>query len=83
GVGFMLSSEPYYRTFLSSPSIWGLDPLGDQQLGGLIMWVAGGLLYIIPLLILVLMMMREDEGHLWVPEAVRGTLTAAAAEPGA
>jgi putative membrane protein len=81
GAGLTLSSEPYYRTFLDSPSIWGLDPLGDQQLGGLIMWVAGGLLYIIPLLILVLMMMREDEGHLWVPEAVRGPIPAATAEP--
>jgi putative membrane protein len=81
GAGLTLSSEPFYRTFLDSPSIWGLDPLGDQQLGGLIMWVAGGLLYIIPLLIMVLMMMREDEGHLWVPAAVRGPIPAATAEP--
>lgn len=71
GAGLTLSSEPFYQTFIDSPSIWGLDPLGDQQLGGLIMWVAGGLLYIIPLLALVLMMMREDEGDLWIPEAVR------------
>jgi hypothetical protein len=42
------------------------------------MWVAGGLLYIIPLLILVLMMMREDEGHVWVPEEVRAQRGAAA-----
>ncbi len=72
GAGLTLSSEPFYTTFLDSPSIWGLSPLGDQQLGGLIMWVVGGLLYIIPLLVLVLMMMREDEGDLWVPSAVRG-----------
>ncbi|MFW5947733.1 MAG: cytochrome c oxidase assembly protein, partial [Gemmatimonadota bacterium] len=45
GAGLTLSSEPYYRTFLDSPRIWGLDPLGDQQMGGLIMWVVGGLLY--------------------------------------
>ena len=71
GAGLTLSAEPYYQTFLDSPSIWGLDPLGDQQLGGLIMWVVGGLLYIIPLLALVIMMMREDEGDLWIPESVR------------
>ncbi len=90
GAALTLSAEPYYRTFLNSPSIWGLTPLGDQQLGGLIMWVAGGLLYIIPLLVLVLMMMREDEGDLWIPEAVRvgrdagagpGRLGEPAAEP--
>lgn len=79
GAGLTLSAEPYYRTFLDSPSLWGLDPLGDQQLGGLIMWVVGGLLYIIPLLALVIMMMREDEGDLWVPEAVRTGRSAQAA----
>jgi cytochrome c oxidase assembly factor CtaG len=71
GAALTLSSEPYYRTFLDSPSLWGLSPLGDQQLAGLLMWVVGGLLYIVPLLILVLMMMQEDEGHLWVPDAIR------------
>jgi hypothetical protein len=45
------------------------------------MWVAGGLLYIVPLLILVLMMMREDEGDVWVPEAIRDRETRPAAEP--
>lgn len=71
GAGLTLTSQPFYETFRHSPSIWGLDALGDQQLGGLIMWVAGGLLYIIPLLVLVIMMMREDEGDVWIPEAVR------------
>lgn len=71
GAALTLSSEPFYTTFLDSPSLWGLSPLGDQQLAGLLMWVVGGLLYIIPLLILVVMMMREDEGHIWVPELVR------------
>jgi len=72
GAALTLSSEPFYRTFLDSPSLWGLSALGDQQLGGLLMWVIGGLLYIIPLLVLVLMMMREDEGDIWVPEVVHG-----------
>jgi putative membrane protein len=81
GAALTLSSEPFYTTFLNSPSLWGLSPLGDQQLGGLIMWVAGGLLYIVPLLILVLMMMREDEGDVWVPEAIRDRETRPAAEP--
>lgn len=71
GAGLTLSSEPFYDTFLESPALWGLSPLGDQQLGGLLMWVVGGLLYIVPLLVLVLMMMREDEGHVWVPRAIR------------
>jgi cytochrome c oxidase assembly factor CtaG len=56
---------------LDAPRLWGLSALEDQQLAGLIMWVFGGLLYIVPLLILVLMMMHEDEGDVWVPEVIR------------
>jgi len=29
---------PFYR---SAPRVWGLAPLADQQLGGLLMWVVG------------------------------------------
>jgi hypothetical protein len=43
------------------------------------MWIFGGLLYIIPLLILVVMMVRDDEGDVWVPEVVREQHAAAAA----
>ena len=71
GAGLTLSSEPFYQTYAALPRIWGMSALDDQQLGGLIMWVFGGLLFIIPLLALVLMMMRDDEGDLWVPEAIR------------
>lgn len=71
GAALTLSTEPFYTTFLDSPSLWGLTPLGDQQLAGLLMWVVGGLLYIVPLLVLVLMMMRQDEGHVWVPQVIR------------
>lgn len=33
---------PYYNTIHHA---WGLSPMTDQQLGGLIMWVVGGLIY--------------------------------------
>ena len=71
GAGLSLTRTPYYQTYIDLPRIWGMSALDDQQLGGLIMWVFGGLLFIIPLLALVLMMMREDEGDVWIPEAVR------------
>ena len=71
GAYLTLTDTAYYQTYVEAPRLWGISALGDQQFGGLIMWVVGGLLYIIPLLVLVLMMMREDEGHVWVPEAVR------------
>ncbi|HUG41724.1 MAG TPA: cytochrome c oxidase assembly protein [Longimicrobiales bacterium] len=80
GAFLTLTGTPYYRTYIEAPRLWGISALGDQQLGGLIMWVVGGLLYIVPLLALVLMMMRQDEGDVWVPEVVRAR-EAALADP--
>lgn len=80
GAGLTLTDTAFYRTYVEAPRLWGISALGDQQLGGLIMWVVGGLLYIVPLLALVLMMMREDEGHVWIPEVVRAREAAALAD---
>jgi putative membrane protein len=71
GAGLSLAQTPWYQTYIDAPRLWGLSALDDQQLAGLIMWIFGGLLYIFPLLFLVVMMMREDEGDVWVPEYVR------------
>jgi putative membrane protein len=35
-----------YPAYESAPRIWGLSPLADQQLGGLIMWIPGGLIFL-------------------------------------
>lgn len=34
-----------YPAYASSPRLWGLSPLEDQRLGGLIMWIPGGLFF--------------------------------------
>lgn len=34
-----------YPAYASAPRVWGLSPLEDQQLGGLIMWIPGGLFF--------------------------------------
>ena len=31
--------------FYTSPGLWGLSPLADQQLAGVIMWLPGGILF--------------------------------------
>ncbi len=33
--------RPLYPFYESAPRVWGLAPLADQQLGGLLMWVVG------------------------------------------
>jgi putative membrane protein len=46
-LGALLTFAPdaLYALHQSAPLAWGLAPLADQQLGGLIMWVPGGLPY--------------------------------------
>lgn len=34
---------PLYAAHATAPLLWGLSPLADQQLGGLLMWVPAGL----------------------------------------
>jgi putative membrane protein len=77
GASLSMAQTPWYQTYIDAPRVWGLSALADQQLAGLIMWIFGGLLYIVPLLILVVMMIREDEGDVWIPEEVRAQEAAA------
>lgn len=37
--------SPWYAEYARSAPWWGLEPLGDQQLAGLIMWIPSGLIY--------------------------------------
>lgn len=40
-----LAPQPLYGPHLVAPLAWGLSPLADQQLGGLLMWVPAFFLY--------------------------------------
>lgn len=39
------AQEPWYVEYLSPPDGWGLDPLTDQQLAGLLMWFPGAIIH--------------------------------------
>lgn len=41
-----LAPVPLYDWYGNSPLLWGLTPLEDQQLAGLLMWVAAGGVYL-------------------------------------
>ncbi len=41
-----LSGRPLYDKYAHAAGLWGLTPLFDQQAGGLIMWVGGGMYYL-------------------------------------
>ncbi|MGH2398607.1 MAG: cytochrome c oxidase assembly protein, partial [bacterium] len=39
------AGEPLYEWYALAPRLWGMSALEDQRLGGLIMWVPGGLFW--------------------------------------
>lgn len=44
-VYIVMADHVLYPFYASAPRIWGLTPMGDQQLGGLIMWIPGGIVF--------------------------------------
>lgn len=48
------SPVPWYDAYARSTEPWGLSPLGDQQLAGLIMWFPVGILYVGAALVLLM-----------------------------
>jgi putative membrane protein len=43
GAIITFADDPLYRWYTAAPRTWGLSPLDDQKLGGLLMWVPGNL----------------------------------------
>jgi putative membrane protein len=46
GALLTLSPWPWYPAYATTTAAFGLTPLEDQQLGGLIMWVPAGAIYV-------------------------------------
>jgi putative membrane protein len=47
GALLSLAPTPWYASYIPLTSALGFDPVEDQQLGGLVMWVPGALAYVI------------------------------------
>ncbi len=60
-LGALLTFSPrlWYPLYDSTTAPWGLTPLEDQQLAGVIMWVPAGLAYLIAALALAATWLRE------------------------
>jgi putative membrane protein len=39
------ADQVLYPAYASAPRIWGISPMDDQLIGGLIMWIPGGLFF--------------------------------------
>jgi putative membrane protein len=47
GALLTFSLTVWYPIYAERAALWGLTPLQDQQLGGLVMWVPAGLIYVV------------------------------------
>jgi putative membrane protein len=63
GLGALLTvaSRPWYAAYGAAAPLWGLTPLEDQQLAGLIMWVPAAASYLAATLWLVTSWLRASE----------------------
>jgi cytochrome c oxidase assembly factor CtaG len=61
GAFLTFTGRVLYPAYSETTASWGLTPLEDQQLGGLIMWVPAGLVYVVAGLALLAGWMRESE----------------------
>jgi putative membrane protein len=59
GVLLTFSNRTWYRAYDATTLPWGLTPLEDQQLAGVIMWVPAGIAYLIAALALAATWLRE------------------------
>lgn len=60
GALLTFASSLWYPAYASTTARWGMTPLEDQQLGGLIMWVLGGVPYLIGVIVVLSGWIRES-----------------------
>jgi putative membrane protein len=63
GALLTFTARPWYSVYANSTAAWNLNPLEDQQLGGLIMWVPAGVLLTGVALALVPQCLRQSDRH--------------------
>ena len=57
------AEEPIYDFYVHAPRIWGLTPLLDQQLGGIIMKVGSGIYFLTLLIIIFFKWFNQEEAE--------------------
>ena len=62
GALLALSGSAWYRSHVGSAPAWGLTPLEDQQLAGVLMWGPASIVYLIVLLMLVRLWISRGAG---------------------
>lgn len=61
GVALMSASTVLYPHYVTNVRDWGPTPLEDQQLGGVLMWVFGDVVFLAGMAVVVVLWMRYEE----------------------
>ncbi|HEY1952813.1 MAG TPA: cytochrome c oxidase assembly protein [Gemmatimonadaceae bacterium] len=64
-LGALLTFAPtlWYPVYASTTAAWGLNPLEDQQLGGLIMWIPGSIPYLVAAMVVFMRWLKQSEAR--------------------
>lgn len=63
GALLTFANAPVYAYYARMPHLWGISALADQQIGALIMWIPGSLLFFAAMGILFFRWFEEGEQH--------------------
>jgi putative membrane protein len=78
GIFLTLTSHVWYPAYSATTGLFGLSPLEDQQIGGLIMWIPAGLIYMFAALVMFSGWLRESEKRVIArEESTKAQITAA------
>ena len=70
GAAITFARHPWYVSHYATTATWGLTPLEDQQLAGLIMWIPASLAYLVALVPVVWPALRSPPE--WIEPTIAG-----------
>jgi cytochrome c oxidase assembly factor CtaG/cytochrome c2 len=79
GALLTLAGHPFYSVHLDTTAAWGLTPLEDQQLAGIIMWIPANLIHLTSLGVLFVLWMQNAERQVRLRVSVRATTSSSLA----
>ncbi|HEY2309658.1 MAG TPA: cytochrome c oxidase assembly protein [Gaiellaceae bacterium] len=75
GLAYIFSSSPFYSYYEHAPRLWGLSPIRDQNLGGILMNGEQTLVFLLAIGWYVMRLLDEEHAREEVPAAPRAPLS--------
>ncbi|HZP94634.1 MAG TPA: cytochrome c oxidase assembly protein [Burkholderiales bacterium] len=89
GAFIALKSSVLYQAYDVSGRIWGVSAISDERYGGLIIWIPGGMMYVVAMLAVIRLWGAQEEKmelperrrHAEMPRGPRAALRVGGSEP--